>query len=202
MFWFFLELLSFWQQHEHAAPVFDSAAAAAAVTNHRAQQFVNKSKHLPWGYRAALFVFKPLCSVPCSWVVLLSFKHLPSLLLWSFTLPATSTEAHRWDENVNQTPLIDWLDPPPLPPPHPLAPLCSPTQSSVPALLTTEGKRNGCDLKGKSPNWGFRFMLREGQGAVSPYSYVLEEAVSGTKQLTVVAAVMQQTGMCFFLNYR
>lgn len=142
MFWFFLELLSFWQQHEHAAPVFDSAAAAAAVTNHGAQQFVNKSKRLPWGYRAALFVFKPLCSVPCSWVVLLSFKHLPSLLLWSFTLPATSTEAHRWDENVNQTPLIDWLDPPSAatspPPGSPLQPY--PELSACPAHHRGEEK--------------------------------------------------------------
>lgn len=59
-FWFFLELLSCWRQHEQAPPVFDSAA----VTYHRAQQFVNKSKPLPWACRAMAFVFKSLCSVP------------------------------------------------------------------------------------------------------------------------------------------
>lgn len=37
-------------------------------------------------------------------------------------------------------------------------------------------------------------MLEEGQGAVRPDSQVLEEAVSGTKQLTVAVAVMEPTG--------
>lgn len=43
--------------------------------------FVNKSKLLPWGYRAVVFVFKSLCSVP---VLLLSFEHSPRHSLWSF----------------------------------------------------------------------------------------------------------------------
>lgn len=41
-----------------------------------------------------------------------------------------------------------------------------------------------------------------GQGAVRPYSQVLEEAVAGTKQLTVVVVVMEPTGMRRCLNYR
>lgn len=45
-------------------------------------------------------------------------------------------------------------------------------------------------------------MLEEVQGAVRPNSQVLGEAVTATKQLTVVVVVTEPTGMCYFLNYR
>ena len=45
-------------------------------------------------------------------------------------------------------------------------------------------------------------MLEEGYSAVRPNSQVLEEAVSGTKQLTAVVVVIGPTGMRFVFNYR
>lgn len=42
-------------------------------------------------------------------------------------------------------------------------------------------------------------MLEEVQGAVRPNSQVLEEAVSSTKQLTVVVVVMEPSGMCYLI---
>lgn len=42
--------------------------------------------------------------------------------------------------------------------------------------------------------------MLEGHGAVRTYSKVVEEAVSGTEKLAVVAAVMEPTGMHWFLN--
>lgn len=44
-------------------------------------------------------------------------------------------------------------------------------------------------------------MLEEEQGAVRPNSQVLEESVTGTKQLTVVVVAIEPTGMHYFLNY-
>lgn len=47
-------------------------------------------------------------------------------------------------------------------------------------------------------------MLEDIQGAVRPNSLVLEEAFSGTKQLTVVVVVVatEPMGMSCLLNYR
>lgn len=90
-FWFFLELLLCWQQHEHAPPVFDSTA----VTYHRAQQFVNKSKRLPRGYRAVAFIFRRLCSVPflcCAHVIQALAKPFALVI---YTISSFSMGTHR-----------------------------------------------------------------------------------------------------------
>lgn len=74
-------------------------------------------------------------------------------------------------------------------------------QACVPAPLAAVQKgMNGSELRGENPG-SSHFLLEEVQRAVRPNSPTLEEAFSGTKQLTVVVVVMAPTGMGCLLNY-
>lgn len=95
--------------------------------------------------------------------------------------------------DVNQTPLIDSLDRPQLPGPVSRV-------ECLPSLAAVQRRMNGSDLRGKKTGRS-HFLLEEVQSAVWPNSPTLEEAFSGTKQLTVVVAVMEPTGMSCLLNY-
>lgn len=71
----------------------------------------------------------------------------------------------------------------------------------MPAPLAAEQKgMNGSGLRAKNPG-SSHFQLEEVQPAVRPNSPTLEEAFSGTKQLTAVVVVMAPTEMSCLLNY-
>lgn len=67
-------------------------------------------------------------------------------------------------------------------------------------LAAVQKRMNGSDLRGKKLG-SSHFLLEEVQSAVWLNSPTLEEAFSGTKQLTVVVVVMEPTGMSCLLNY-
>lgn len=71
----------------------------------------------------------------------------------------------------------------------------------MPAPLATVQKRmNGSDLKGKTLT-GVSLYAGGSTGCCQTKFLLLEEAVSGTKQLTVVVFAMEPSGMSCLLNY-
>lgn len=129
---------------------------AAAVTYHRAQQFVNKSKLLPWGRRAMLFVFKDLCRVPflCCALVVQAFSQRHLLRLFTPpAVPSTRTPAGKMQLLIRLPPLTGWM---------PLGAVHLHGQGSVLGTAHRSGLRSGM----QSPNWGFTLCWKK-DGALS-----------------------------------